>query len=177
MGIGSAAIGTVAVGARALTVADVVAVADGATVTLAPEAIARIVAARQVVDELVTGDVLIYGLNTGLGHLRDQRMPAEWLRDMQGLMVLAHDGAIGAPLPKRVVRAAMFVRVAGLATGGSGASLVIAETLVAMLNRGVHPVVPRIGSVGASDLMHMAAIGVVAAGLGGRAEVDGALDT
>jgi histidine ammonia-lyase len=66
----------------------------------------------------------------------------------------------------------MAVRVAGIARGGSGASPAIPETYVAMLNAGVHPIVPVIGSVGASDLMHMAAIGLVAIGEG-EAEIDG----
>ena len=66
----------------------------------------------------------------------------------------------------------MAVRLAGIALGGSGASPAIAEILVAMLERGVHPIVPAIGSVGASDLMHMAAIAQVAMGRG-RAELGG----
>ena len=66
----------------------------------------------------------------------------------------------------------MAVRVAGIARGGSGASPAIGETYVAMLNAGVHPIVPTVGSVGAGDLMHMAAIAVVAMGEG-RAEVGG----
>ena len=163
----------VAVGARPLTVADVVSVADGAIVDLAPEAAARIRAAREVVDGLVAGDELIYGLNTGLGHMRDQRMPVEVLRAYQDAIVVAHEGAIGEALPARVVRAAMFARIAGLAHGWAGASPGVAETLVRMLNRRVHPIVPEIGSVGASDLMHMACIGLVATGLGGRAEFEG----
>ena len=66
----------------------------------------------------------------------------------------------------------MYVRVLGIAPGGSGASLAVADSLVSMLNAGVHPIVPEAGSVGASDLMHMAAIGEVALGRG-RAEYRG----
>ncbi len=161
------------VGDRPLTIADVVRVAEGAEVILSGDALARIRAARDVVDELVNGDELIYGLNTGLGHMRDQRMPVEALRAYQDAIIVAHEGSIGEPLPVAVVRAAMLVRIAGLANGGSGASAGVAETLVAMLNRGVHPVVPAIGSVGASDLMHMTSIALVATGLGGRAVYEG----
>ena len=123
----------------------------------------------------MSGDELIYGLNTGLGHLRDTRIALDTLRTYQEAIIVSHEGAIGPPLPTRVVRAAMLVRVAGFATGGAGVSPEVATTLVAMLNRNVHPIVPTVGSVGASDLMHMAAIAVVAAGLGGRAEVGGEL--
>ena len=100
-------------------------------------------------------------------------MPVDVLRAYQQAIVRVHDGAFGPPLPTRVVRAAMLVRVAGIAEGGSGASLGVAQTLLAMLDRNVHPVVPQIGSVGASDLMHLAAVALVATGLGGRAELDG----
>ncbi|MFY9614257.1 MAG: aromatic amino acid ammonia-lyase [Candidatus Dormiibacterota bacterium] len=155
-----------------LRVDDVLRVAAGAQLELAQPAIDRIRAARAVVDDLVGGEQLIYGLNTGLGNMRDERVPLDTLREYQDAIVRIHAGGIGPPLPATVVRAAMCVRVAGIARGGSGASLAVAETLVAMLNRGVHPRVPTIGSVGASDLMHMAAIAMVAIGRG-RAEIDG----
>src|SRR5205823_12046280 len=74
------------------------------------------------------------------------------------------------------VRAAMFVRLAGIARGGAGSSLPVAAQLVAMLNAGVHPIVPEVGSIGASDLMHMAAIGSVVIGHG-RAEFEGEILT
>jgi histidine ammonia-lyase len=163
----------VTVGGDPLRVADVVRVADGASVELSAEAVARIAASRAVVDRFVSGDELIYGLNTGLGHQRDERVPVEVLRAYQQAIVRVHDGAFGPPLPTRVVRAAMLVRVAGIAEGGSGASIDVAQTLLAMLERKVHPIVAQIGSVGASDLMHLAAVALVATGLGGRAELDG----
>ncbi len=138
----------------------------------ATDARRRIEVAREIVDRHVTGPELIYGLNTGLGHMRDQRVPLESLREYQPAIVATHAGGIGPPLPVVVVRAAMATRAAGIARGGAGASLVVAETIVAMLNAGVHPVVPQTGSVGASDLMHMAAIGLVVIGQG-RAEYQG----
>src|SRR4249919_3242042 len=122
----------ITVGARPPTVKDVVDVADGASVALAPEAIERMAAARAVVDDLVSGDLLIYGLNTGLGHMRNQRMPVDTLIDYQKGIIIADDGAIGPPLPTRVVRAAMFARLVGFAMGGSGISPKVADTFVAM---------------------------------------------
>src|SRR5215208_3543504 len=132
----------VLVGETPLGVDDVVRVAEGARVELAEVALERIRAGRAVVDELVAGETLIYGLNTGLGHMRDQRMSVDLLRAYQDAIVIAHDGSIGPPLPTAVVRAAMLVRIAGVAAGWSGASPQVAETLAAMLNRGVHPIVP-----------------------------------
>jgi len=162
----------VTVGSRPARVADVVAVAAGATVELSGQAVERITAGRAIVDRHVTGDELIYGLNTGLGHLVDQRLPIAELADYQDAIVALHATALGAPLATGVVRAAMFVRVVGIALGGSGASVSVANALVSMLNAGVHPIMPEAGSVGASDLMHMAAIGEVALGRG-RAEYQG----
>ena len=80
-----------------------------------------------------------------------------------------HDGGLGPPLPVPVVRAAMAVRLAGFVRGGAGVRLITARGVAAMLNAGVHPIVPANGSVGASDLMHMAAIAQVLIG-GGSAD-------
>jgi histidine ammonia-lyase len=155
-----------------LSIGDLLRVAHGAPVAIGPDAVERIRASRAIVDRLVDGPALIYGLNTGLGHLRDERVPRETLRRYQELIVAAHEGAIGEPLPAPVVRAAMAVRLNGIARGGAGASLAVAEALAALLNAAVTPVVARTGSVGASDLMHMAAIAQVLIGTG-HAEVDG----
>jgi histidine ammonia-lyase len=167
-----AAPGRVVVDDAPLTVPELVAVARGTSIALGPAAIERIRASRAVVDRLVSGEELIYGLNTGLGHGRNERVPVSALAAGQADIVRAHAGGFGPPLPVEVVRAAMAVRVAGIARGGSGASPAIAETYVAMLNAGLHPVVPVVGSIGASDLMHMAAIALVAMGEG-EAEVGG----
>jgi histidine ammonia-lyase len=155
-----------------LTVEDLLRVAHGAPIELGADAVDLIRASRAIVDRLVDGPDLIYGLNTGLGHLRDERVPRDTLRRYQELIVAAHEGAIGDPLPAPVVRAAMAVRLNGIARGGAGTSLAVAEALAALLNRGVTPVIGRTGSVGASDLMHMAAIAQVLIGTG-HAEVDG----
>src|SRR4029079_1455605 len=81
-------------------------------------------------------------------------------------MIEAHASGIGAPLDTEDVRAAMLARVSGAARGGSGLTLEAVRLLVAMLNAGVHPIVPSAGSVGAGDLMHMAAIALVMIGEG-----------
>ncbi|MEO6350748.1 MAG: aromatic amino acid ammonia-lyase [Candidatus Limnocylindrales bacterium] len=155
-----------------LEVDQIVRIARGTRMELGPLARERILASRAVVDRHVSGDELIYGLNTGLGHMRNVRVPLESLRAYQPAIVAMHAGGIGPALPDEIVRAAMAVRVAGIARGGAGTSLGVAETLIGMLNAGVHPVVARTGSVGASDLMHMAAIGLVVIGEG-RASYQG----
>jgi histidine ammonia-lyase len=165
----------VVVGTAGITPADVVRVArEPARVELAPEVSSAILAGRAVVDRLVAGDRLIYGLNTGLGHMRDHRVPVDVLQRYQRQMINAHAAGVGPPLDTEVVRAAMLARVSGAARGASGLTLEAVQLLVAMLNAGVHPIVPSAGSVGAGDLMHMAAIAVAMIG-NGEVELNGEL--
>jgi histidine ammonia-lyase len=145
---------------------------DGAPLEVAPEVLTRVEASRAVVERMLDGERLVYGLNTGLGHLRNRRVSREQLMQYQVRMLMAHVGAVGEPLPDEDVRALMLARVAGIARGGSGAHPGALRTLVAMLNAGVHPVVPEVGSVGASDLMHMAEVALVMIGRG-RARLEG----
>jgi histidine ammonia-lyase len=163
----------VVVGAGGIEPGDVVRVArDLARVELSPEVEATILASRAVVERLIAGDRLIYGLNTGLGHMRDERVEIAVLERYQRQMIEGHASGIGPPLATADVRAAMLARISGAARGGAGLALETVRLLVAMLNAGVHPVVPSAGSVGAGDLMHMAAIAVVAIGRG-EAELNG----
>jgi len=155
-----------------LTAADVLRVARGARLEVAPEVEEIVTASRAVVERALAAERLVYGLNTGLGHRRDRRISREHLGHYQRAMISDHAAGVGDPLPDADVRAMMVARVAGIARGGSGAHPDALRTLVAMLNAGVHPIVPEVGSVGASDLMHMAAIANVAIGRG-RARVGG----
>jgi histidine ammonia-lyase len=165
----------VVVGAGGITPADVVRCArDLAPVELAPEIEERSSAYRAVVDRAVSGERLIYGLNTGLGHMRDHRVAIDVLQRYQRQMIDSHASGIGPPLATEDVRAAMLARISGAARGGAGLTLGAVRHLIAMLNAGVHPIVPSAGSVGAGDLMHMAAIAVVMIGKG-EAELHGEL--
>src|SRR5713226_8424587 len=157
---------------RPMKLGQLLAIADGHRVELSDEAVASINESRAVVEAALVSGEAIYGLNTGLGHSKVTRLPEDQLQAFQELTIKAHAGAIGPSMPTRVVRAAMAVRVQGMARGGSGATLACAETLVAMLNAGVSPIVPVSGSVGAADLAQMAAIALVAIG-GGEAEFQG----
>lgn len=155
-----------------LSVDGLLRVAAGAPVELSEGACERLRGARDVVEETLAAGVAAYGLNGGLGHARDERLPAEQLARYQTAIVLGHDGGIGAPLPTEAVRAAMAARLNSAARGGSAISQRTAGMLADLLNAGVHPIVPAIGSVGASDLMHLAAIAAVAIGHG-EAELAG----
>lgn len=145
---------------------------DGERLEVAPEVDERLAAGRAVVERMLDGDRLVYGLNTGLGHQRDRRVSREELMEYQVRIVVGHAGAVGPPLPDEHVRALMAARVAGFAAGGSGVTPAACHALVDLLNAGVHPVVPEVGSVGAADLMHLAAVAKVLIGRG-HARLDG----
>jgi len=149
-----------------LSIEDVLGVVNGAQVDLAPAARARIAASRAVVDRALASGEAIYGLTTAVGHERNVRLTDDELRRQQQMLVMTHSGGLGAALPTQLVRAALIVRLNGIARGGSGASEAAADVLAAMLNAGVHPVVAETASVGAGDLGQMAGMAQVAIGMG-----------
>jgi histidine ammonia-lyase len=109
----------------------------------------------------------VYGINTGFGALADVNIPHDKLRELQINLVRSHCCGVGDPLPEAVVRAMMLQRANVLAKGYSGCRPIVIETLLAMLNAGVHPVVPSRGSVGASgDLAPLAHLAIVVVGEG-----------
>jgi histidine ammonia-lyase len=164
----------VTIGDEPLTVDEVCAVGCGASVALEQSSRDRIAASRAVVDAVLAGGRAIYGVNTGVGHEKDTRLGADELRQAQEMLLITHAGGFGPAAGSELVRAAMVVRLNGLARGGSGASPAVAEVLLEMLNAGVHPVVPAEGSVGSGDLSQLASVGLVAIGRG-RAELAGEL--
>ena len=163
---------TVIIAEAPLAIEDLLAVVDGARVELDDATRARIAAGRAVVDRALAAGEAVYGLTTQVGHARNTRLTEEEIRGEQRFLVMSHGGGIGPPLPTAVVRAALAVRLNGIARGGSGAAVAVAEILAAMLNAGVHPVVASTASVGAADVPQMAAMAQVAIGMG-RAEYQG----
>ncbi len=155
-----------------LTIADTCAITE---VALSPEAVTRMDASRALIDRLAAGDDPIYAVNTGVGLLADVRIPREDLDQLQRNVIRSHCTGVGDPLPRDVVRAMMLIRANVLALGFSGIRPLVAERLCEMLNRGVTPVVPSQGSVGASgDLAPLAHIALVLIGEG-EAEFRGAI--
>jgi histidine ammonia-lyase len=164
---------TVRVDGRTLTPADVAAVAwHGARVVIADEVLPRLVRDRAVVDDIVDRQVPAYGVTTGLGSRSSYALPREELTQFSVRTIRGRANAVGDPLPVPVVRAAVLARINGIAGGGSGVSPEVVRLLVDMLNARVHPVIPEVGSIGASDLNQMAHVGLVVIGEG-RAEVAG----
>jgi histidine ammonia-lyase len=126
----------------------------------------RIDAARAVVERYAKGDEPVYGLNTGLGGNLGHRLAPDEIAAFQVQLLRGRAVALGPPLPAEVVRAAMITRVNGIANGMSGVSRPVLAMLVELLNRGVTPVVPSRGSIGAADLAPMAHLALVLIGLG-----------
>ena len=153
---------------HSLTLDDLVAVAErGATMALAAAARARVQAARAVVDEFAHHDDPTYGINTGFGNFAEVKIPEDQLAQLQLNLLRSHSAGVGEPLPVPVVRAMMALRANVLAKGYSGIRVETLEQLLTLLNRGIHPVVPSRGSVGASgDLAPLAHLALVLIGEG-----------
>jgi histidine ammonia-lyase len=139
----------VLLGAR-LRLQDVVAVARGERVALAPQAAARIDAARGVVRAKAEAGEVVYGVTTGFGSLADVRIERERTVELQHAILRSHATAVGRPLSHDEARAMLLLRAHVLALGHSGVRREIVERMVEMLNLDLVPVVPERGSLGAS---------------------------
>jgi len=147
-------------------IADVAAVARQARkVEIAPPVLERLRKARGVLDNAAASGQAIYGLNTGLGANLGTSVTGD-AAVFQRQLLEGRSGAVGDPLPGYIVRAIMCSRAAMLSVGGSGISPEILVGLVAALSAGVHPVMPSMGSIGAGDLVLMAALGRMLIGEG-----------
>src|SRR5215471_7343594 len=150
-----------------LTLESTLKVAEGEPVSLSANARPRIDAARKVVEDIISRGETVYGINTGFGALSDVTIPPDDLRQLQLNLVRSHSCGVGEPLPESAVRAMMLQRANVLARGHSGCRTVVIETLICLLNAGVHPVIPSRGSVGASgDLAPLAHLALAAIGEG-----------
>jgi histidine ammonia-lyase len=142
-------------------------VANSEKIALTQSARERVEKSRRFVEEIIERGEVAYGVNTGFGALSEVAIPRDELRQLQVNLVRSHACGVGDPLSETVVRAIMLHRANVLAKGFSGCRPVIIETLIAMLNNGVHPVIPSRGSVGASgDLAPLAHLALVLIGEG-----------
>lgn len=160
---------------QSLRLSDVVAVAQHrARVTLGPAGRVRVQAARAVVERFVAEHTVPrYGINTGFGALAEVVIADHQIAALQTNLIVSHACGVGPALDRQVVRAMMLLRAQVLACGYSGVRPVIIDTLCTMLDKGVHPVIPCQGSVGASgDLAPLAHLALVLIGQG-EAEFEG----
>ena len=157
-----------------LAVEDVVGVARaGWRLALPPAAEAQVARGRAYVDRLEAGDDLVYGITTGVGKLKDVRIAREDRQALQLNLLRSHAAGLGPTMGAADTRAMWCCLAASLARGHSGVRPAVVQLLVECLNRGVTPVVPEWGSLGASgDLIPLAHAGLVLIGEG-EATLDG----
>jgi histidine ammonia-lyase len=163
-----------------LTLADVERVARSrdCDIRISDAALARVDAARAVVDRAVRENRVVYGITTGFGALAEMIIPPDRIRELQHNLIRSHAAGVGAPLPEEEVRAIALLRANVLALGHSGVRREVIDLLLALLRHGIHPVIPERGSVGASgDLAPLSHLALVLLGEGeafyGGERIDG----
>ena len=145
----------------AISYADWRAIHEGAAAALDPACRPAIAESAAAVERILAKGKPVYGINTGFGKLASVRIEAGDLATLQRNIVLSHAAGVGEPMPVPVARLMMALKLASLARGASGVSVATVDLLEAMLARGLTPLVPAQGSVGASGdlapLAHMTA--------------------
>jgi histidine ammonia-lyase len=159
---------SIRIGEAKLTIEDLLSVVrQGAPIEIAEAAEARMQNARAVVERCVAEEKVVYGLTTGFGKFSDVTISEEDCFTLQENLIMSHSCGIGEPLPEEVVKSMMLLRVNALSVGYSGIRVSTVKTLTEMLNKGVIPVVPCKGSLGASgDLCPLAHMSLVLLGMG-----------
>ncbi len=173
---------------RSLTRTQLVTVANGASIELDPTALKAVARASEFLAEQVRREEPIYGVSTGFGSNADKLLGAHPLRDelpgatpsgrslheeLQRNLIVSHAVCVGEPFAADVVRAMLCIRINTLLRGHSGIRVETLQALAAMLNAGIVPVVPQLGSVGASgDLAPLSHLAIVLLG-GGEAFLEG----
>ncbi len=151
-----------------LRIQDVTSVArNGAKITLDRAMLERVTEARTRLERIATDGEPHYGVNTGFGSLSRHRVDDDHLRELQVNLIRSHAAGVGEPLPDEVVRGMMLILAASLGRGLSGVRPQLIETIASFLNSGIFPLVPSIGSVGASgDLAPLAHLALAFIGEG-----------
>ncbi len=160
-----------------LTINQVIAIANGTpgapTVTLSEQAQANVSRAAVAVNTLLERGEIAYGITTGFGAFKSKIISPDQVAQLQRNILLSHAVGVGKPFDRATTRAIMLIRANTLARGYSGIRLVTLRLLLAMLNAGVHPIIPEKGSLGASgDLAPLAHMSLPLIGLG-EAEYQG----
>lgn len=158
----------VIINGRDLTVEEVIRVCRGyEKVEIAPEAKEAVIKARNYIEKKLEEGAVIYGLTTGFGKFANVVISREEAEQLQKNLIISHTCAMGQPYETKYVRAAMLLRCNALSRGNSGIRLETVQTMIDMLNAGIHPVIPEKGSLGASgDLAPLSHIALALIGLG-----------
>lgn len=152
--------GKVIITGNSLTLEEIVSVCRNYyEVELSQSAVDKIIESRKIVDGFVENEDVIYGITTGFGKFSDVSISKEESRLLQKNLIITHAVGAGKPFETEVVRGIILLRINNLAKGYSGAKLETIQTMIDMLNKRVHPIVPQKGSLGSSGdlapLSHM----------------------
>lgn len=163
------------IGTEGMTLDDVIAVArEGAAVVISDASVEAMAATRLQVDALAHAAEPVYGVSTGFGALANRHIPLADRRQLQRSLIRSHAAGMGAPVEREVVRALMLLRLKTLASGRTGIRPVVAQTMAALLNAGITPVVHEFGSLGCSgDLAPLAHCALVLMGEGAATDAHG----
>ena len=148
---------------NSLTLEDIINVSrNNFHVELCDKAVEKIKKSRNLVERFVEEEKVVYGITTGFGKFSDVYISKEDAKKLQRNLIISHACGVGNPLEEEIVRAIILLRANALAKGNSGIRLETINTLIEMLNKGVHPIIPEKGSLGASGdlapLSHMALV-------------------
>lgn len=167
----------VIISTQGMTFTDLIKIArDGAHVALSSDALRAMKQSRDHVEALAASDVPVYGISTGFGALANRHVSSELRTQLQRSLIRSHAAGIGSPVEREVVRALMALRLKTLASGRTGVRPIVAETMAALLNAGITPLVHEFGSLGCSgDLAPLAHCALVLMGEGEATDSSGAV--
>ncbi len=159
---------TVIINGTDLSIDQVISVARNyEEVALSAEARKQITSSRALIEQILAEKKVVYGVNTGFGLLSNVSISESEIDQLQYNLVVSCVTGVGEPFPEEVVRAMLLLRANSLSSGYSGVRPIIVDTMLAMLNKRVHPLVPQKGSVGASgDLAPLSHLALVLMGRG-----------
>jgi histidine ammonia-lyase len=171
-------VNTVTINSSGISFADVIAIArDNAKVEISADALARMQVSRDQVEALAQGEVAVYGISTGFGALANRHIDPQDRVQLQKSLIRSHAAGMGPFVEREVVRALMALRLKTLCSGRTGARPVVAETMAAILNANITPLVHEFGSLGCSgDLAPLAHCAMVLMGEGRALGPDGIED-
>ncbi|MDD9313551.1 histidine ammonia-lyase [Cytobacillus firmus] len=140
---------------------------EGVKAAASVESMLRVKNSHEAVRRIVSEEKVIYGINTGFGKFSDVRIDQGDVEDLQLNLIRSHACGVGEPFPESVSRAMLLLRANALLKGFSGVRPVVIETLLALVNKSIHPVIPQQGSLGASgDLAPLSHLALVLMGEG-----------
>jgi histidine ammonia-lyase len=166
---------TVTINSSGISFEDVIAIArQNAQIVISADAISGMQRTRDQVEGLAQGEVAVYGISTGFGALASKHIAPEDRVQLQKSLIRSHAAGMGPVVEREVVRALMSLRLKTLCSGRTGARPVVAQTMAAILNAGITPIVHEFGSLGCSgDLAPLAHCAMVLMGEGRALGPDG----